>query len=228
MGKKDTSKSTPVLGAGMLEGLFAECLTQIKLSLDCCWEWQRTKLSQEEHVVATWLIAMEETRVVVDITKNHSMASLNKKHRYFVRRLRNFYRHLIEMDVSESDRKSMKGFLTDLTMWLQDSHLILHEDTPRNVREYLSRKGVHAEEGRGTPEASSQGPEGINGRYHRGGYQGAGGPGTSSEEAEEGSEGEDEQQADGSDTGGMGIRVARIRAVEEAWDCTANDSSVED
>jgi hypothetical protein len=27
-------------------------------------------------------------------------------------------------------------------MWIQDAHLILHEDTPSDVREYLATKGA--------------------------------------------------------------------------------------
>tara|TARA_R110002020_G_scaffold202722_1_gene405813 strand:- start:4092 stop:4766 length:675 start_codon:yes stop_codon:yes gene_type:complete len=221
-------KSTPVLGSALLEGLFAEMLSQIKSSLDCCWHWHDTKISQEENVVATWLVTMEETRTVVDITKNHSTASLNKKHRYFVKRLRSFYRNLIEMDVETNDRKSMKEFLGSLTMFMMDSHLILSEETPRKIREYLSGKGAYVKEGGESEGPSSQGVKRLNGRDSGSCDKGAGGVGPSGEEAEEGSSWEDESEADGSDPSGMGIRVARIRPVEEAWDCTANDPQVED
>ena len=197
MPDKKVKKIRPVLGSNMLEGLFAELLTQVKASLDCCWEWHRTKLTQEENVVATWIVTMEETSIVVDVTQYHSMASLNKKHRYFVKRLRSFYKSVIELDVKADDRSSMKGFLALLTMWLQDSHLILSEETPRKV---------------------------IHGRHHRSGDNGPGGSDPTEPSTEEGSEGISESGPDGSSASGVGVGVPDIRVIEEAWDCTANDS----
>lgn len=225
MPDKKVKKIRPVLGSNMLEGLFAELLTQVKASLDCCWEWHRTKLTQEENVVATWIVTMEETSIVVDVTQYHSMASLNKKHRYFVKRLRSFYKSVIELDVKADDRSSMKGFLALLTMWLQDSHLILSEETPRKVREYLSTKGQHDEEGGlSAEEPASEGTKGIHGRHHRSGDNGPGGSDPTEPSTEEGSEGISESGPDGSSASGVGVGVPDIRVIEEAWDCTANDS----
>ena len=174
MSKKysDTENSTPVLSALLLEGIFADCIGQIKMSLDCCREDTRklTGLSLTKNIVVTHSVALEQVSVVVDITKNHSSGALNKKHRYFVARLRTFDHDIRSFEIDRQDTHSLQLFLRLLTEWLADSHLIMMEETPRDVREYLASKGGYDKKAEeyaldivrsGSPGSAEDGPSGL-------------------------------------------------------------------
>ena len=226
MSKKysDTEKSTPVLSSILLEGLFAEMISQIKQSLDCCQPDVRvlTGLTAEENLVVVSQVTRGEVELVIDITKNHSMASLNKKHGPFVKRLRAFYNDIKDMEIEREDPESLEAFLRTLTTWMQDAHLLLMEDTPKQVRQYLSEKSGYDK----TPKEPS---------FHvlPGGDRGSDeesseGDGASGQENAEGEPGSNERGSDGSNSGGMGKRSQRRKPRRKARLKLANDPSLED
>lgn len=220
----DTEGHTPVLSALLLEGLFAEMMSQIKQSLDCCRPGvrEKTELSLEENMAVVANVTHGEVDLVLDVTKNHSMASLNKKHGPYVKRLRQFKADLSEIEVKKEDAESLAGFLRLLTMWLQDAHLILCEDTPKNIRDYLSEKGGYDKE---KAQPAFHVLPGGRGGDDEGG---ADGPGPSGEASPEGTTGKDERSTDGGDKSGVRKRGNSRESRGKAWLKLADDTSVED
>lgn len=219
----DTENSTPVLSALLLEGLFADTIGQIKMSLDCCHPDVRvqTGMSVSKNVVVTHSLSREVAGLAVDVTKNHSLASLNHKHRYFVKRLRTFHTDISSFEVSEHKGDSMKLFLRLLIDWLSDSHLIMMEDTPKKIRQYLSGKGGYDHKAKehsldilGSDSGSSD--EG-----------GAGGIDAFSATVIEGGSRGDERGASSGDTGGVRVGGLHLLSGETAWGDGEDDPSLE-
>ena len=46
------------------------------------------------------------------------------------------------MALDPNEEANLAPILKAITMWIQDAHLILHEDTDHKTREYLASKGV--------------------------------------------------------------------------------------
>ena len=218
----DTEGCTPVLSGILLEGLFAEMLSQIKLSLDCCQPGVReaTSLSLEENMAVVANVTGGEIDLVLDITKNHSTASLNKKHGPFVKRLRQFRADLSDIEVDKDKVESLQSFLLTLTNWLQDAHVILMEDTPKEIRKYVSEKSGYDKEK--TKPAFHVLPGG-----HRDATGGSGGSSPSGGSSTQGSEGEDERAVDGGDSGGVRKRDSNRKARGKTRLKLADDTSVE-
>ncbi len=227
MSKKysDTENHKPVLGAFLLEGLFAELMVQVKSSLDCCVEplLSATELTLEQNIVVVANVAKGEVAQVVDILQNHSEASLNKKHRYFVRRLRQFHSDIKDLNVTIEHHNSLKLFLKLVTMWLQDSHIIMDEETSKPVREYVGSKGNFYD--KTAKEHSLYIIPGGRGDGEEGGSEGNGVTGG---KVAEGAEGDSKPGADGSSKSGVGKRVNGRKPGRKAQLKLANDSSLED
>lgn len=227
MSKKysDTENHKPVLGAFLLEGLFAELMVQVKGSLDCCVEplLSATELTLEQNIVVVANVTKGETAQVVDILQNHSEASLNKKHRYFVRRLRQFHSDIKDLDVTLEHRNSLKLFLQLVTMWLQDSHIIMDEETAKPIREYVGSKGNFYD--KEAEEHSLYIIPGGGGVDQEGNSEG---DAVSGGEDAEGTEGNSKPGTDGSSKSGVGKRVSRRKPRRKAQLKLANDPSLED
>ena len=137
---KQKEKYTPVLNRYLLEGAFAECMSQVLMSLDQCRLHDKTDMDIHQHVRALWGITMEESGVPVLLTDGRHEATLVKKHAQYMRRLKTMRAIISSLDPN-SHEDSAK-ILRAITQWLQDAHLILHEDTPKDVREYLTDKDM--------------------------------------------------------------------------------------
>lgn len=142
MGRKKAAdvKYTPTLSKHLLEGAFAQCMHQVLESLHMCQNHKHTKMSLEDHVRALKNIAGSEIQTALMITEDRHSSTMVPKHSLWVKRARTCYDKLLELDSTDSD--DMAGPLKEITMWLQDAHLILHEDTPKEIREYVSNKGI--------------------------------------------------------------------------------------
>lgn len=135
-------KYTPVLNRYLLEGAFAESMNQVLMSLDQCRIYKKTDMTIAQHIRALWGITMDETGVPVLLTDGRHEDTMIKKHRYFIRRVKSLRADLLNLD--PNIESNMPVILKAITTWIQDAHLILHEDTPSDTRKYLSEKGGDA------------------------------------------------------------------------------------
>ena len=139
--KRKDEKYTPVLNRYLLEGAFAECMSQVLMSLDQCRLHKETKdMTIQQHVRALWGITMDETGVPVMLTDGRHSTTMVKKHAQYIKRIKSLRATLMQLDPNEEE--SLAPILKAITMWIQDAHLILHEDTDHKTREYLSSKGA--------------------------------------------------------------------------------------
>jgi len=142
--KRKDEKHTPVLNRYLLEGAFAECMSQVLMSLDQCRLHKETDMTVQQHVRALWGITMDETSVPISLTEGRHSDTLVRKQAQFIRRLKTLRLNLMDLDPNEED--NLANILREITMWLQDGHLILHEDTDHKTREYLACKGERSEQ----------------------------------------------------------------------------------
>lgn len=142
--RRKDEKHTPVLNRYLLEGAFAECMSQVLMSLDQCRLHKETDMTVQQHVRALWGITMDETSVPISLTEGRHSDTLVRKQAQFIRRLKTLRLNLIDLDPNEED--NLANILREITMWLQDGHLILHEDTDHKTREYLASKGERSEQ----------------------------------------------------------------------------------
>ena len=138
--KRKDEKHTPVLNRHLLEGAFAECMSQVLMSLDQCRLHKETEMTVQQHIRALWGITMDETGVPILLTDGRHHDTLVKKQAQFIRRLKSLRSTLMARDPNEE--ANLAPILKAITMWIQDAHLILHEDTDHKTREYLASKGV--------------------------------------------------------------------------------------
>ena len=137
--KRKDEKDTPVLNRHLLEGAFAECMSQVLMSLDQCRLHKETKdMTIEQHVRALWGITMDETEVPILLTEGRHSKTLVKKQSQFIRRLKTLRSKLLKLNPNNED--DLAPILREITMWIQDAHLILHEDTDHKTRDYLAGK----------------------------------------------------------------------------------------
>ena len=164
-------KAFPVLAGPLVEGLFAECIGSIKASLDCCRFWRSTEMSLEEHIASTYVIARDEVNNVLEITQHHSEASMRQKQWLARMRCERFLSDTEDVSLTpESPSKDMEVFARSLTKFLSDLHVIMNEDTPKPMREYL----VYGKEGppnRKREDGAADG-EGVSKRSRRSGKSG--------------------------------------------------------
>ena len=153
-------RHVPTLNRYLLEGAFSQAMHQVLMSLDQCRAHEETpKMSLEDHVRALWVISREEAGTALMLVDGRHEETLVKKQRYWVKRTKTLMRRLDEFDSSDATEESLKMVLNSVVSWIQDAHLILHEDTPSKTREYLSSKGmsdgeIESEESSGsTPRA---------------------------------------------------------------------------
>tara|TARA_R110000823_G_scaffold206898_2_gene337592 strand:+ start:910 stop:1362 length:453 start_codon:yes stop_codon:yes gene_type:complete len=138
---KRKEKYTPVLNRYLLEGAFAESMNQVLMSLDQCRLHKETKdMTVEQHVRALWGITMDETGIPVMLTEGREVSTLTKKHAQFIKRIKSMRSSLLGLDPNEEE--NLAPILKLITMWIQDAHLILHEDTDDKTRKYLANKGA--------------------------------------------------------------------------------------
>lgn len=135
----------PTLSKYLLEGVFTQCMHQVLESLHMCRAHKETKMSLEQHVKGLKNIAGSELATALMVTEDRHSSTMITKHALWVKRARTCYDKLIELD--NADPEDMTGPLKVITMWIQDAHLILHEDTEPKIREYLSNKGIDKTDG---------------------------------------------------------------------------------
>lgn len=142
MGRKKVAdvKYTPVLSKHLLEGAFTQCMHQVLESLHMCQQHRHTEMTLEQHVKGLKNITGSEIATALMVTEDRQASTMVPKHALWVKRAQTCYDKLIEFDAA--DEEDMVGPLREITQWIQDAHLILHEDTPKEIREYVSNKGI--------------------------------------------------------------------------------------
>ena len=140
--KEDTY--TPVLNRHLLEGAFAECMSQVLMSLDQCRMHKETDMTIQQHIRALWGITMDETGIPILLTDGRHSDTLVKKQAQYIQRVKSLRSTLMALDPNE--KENLAPILKAITMWIQDAHMILHEDTPSDVREFLATKGAPDDE----------------------------------------------------------------------------------
>lgn len=101
-------------------------------------------MTLDDHVKALTNITGSEIATALMITDDRHSATMVLKHSLWVKRARACYNKLIAFDAADSEDRA--GPLREITQWLQDAHLILHEDTPDDVRAYVSDKSCSDKE----------------------------------------------------------------------------------
>ena len=134
-----TEKYRPTLNANLVEGLLAECLSQIKLSLDCCHSWKEGNLTLQENILATRLITRDEVWNVLDVTQYHTRKTMRPKQWLFLERCRRYTTDQKSIELTkDSTEAQYEVYLKSLIKFLGDAHLILSETTSPELREYLA------------------------------------------------------------------------------------------
>ena len=145
MPKKKYDSHKPVLNSYLLEGVFVGCMDQIMQSIDCCKAHEHTpEMELSDHVKALQNISIQEMDDALMLVDDRHEDTLNKKHKCFVRRTRTVRDALLLLDP-----KTNLGQATVLRLvlnWMQDAHLIMHEDTDHRIRVQLSEKGLSGDE----------------------------------------------------------------------------------
>lgn len=133
----------PVLNSSLLEGLMAECISQIKMSLDCCYNWKNGNLTLPQNIAATKVITRDEIWNVVDVTQYHTRKATRLKQWFFIERCRRYLKEekAIELTADSEESEDHATSLRMIIKFLGDAHLILTEDTPENIKEYLTYGG---------------------------------------------------------------------------------------
>ena len=138
----------PTLNRYLLEGAFTQCMHQVLMSLDMCKAHKDTpRMSLNEHIRALWMISKEELGTALMLVDNRHADTLVRKQSYWVMRTKTALRLLQSTDPGpDNDEAALKAILNEVVQWIQDAHLILHEDTPQKTRIYLSTKHMTDEE----------------------------------------------------------------------------------
>lgn len=136
--KRKDEKHTPVLNRHLLEGAFAESMSQVLMSLDQCRDFKNSSMTLEAHVRALWGVTMDETSVPLMLVEGRHSDTLVKKQALWKVRVETLRKNLFRLDPNDMDNLSQ--ILKEITVWIQDAHLILHEDTPHYIRLEVSEK----------------------------------------------------------------------------------------
>ena len=134
---------TPTLNRHLLEGAFVQAMNQVLQSLDMCRAHKATDMSLKQHVKGLMNITASEIGVALMLVDGRHSSTLVRKQRLWVQRTNTCLRQLTDI----GDEGKPEDALTAIVQWIQDAHLILHEDTPTKTREYLGRKFLTEEEG---------------------------------------------------------------------------------
>jgi hypothetical protein len=155
MGRKNWEVShVPTLNRHLLEGAFAQCMSQVLMSLDQCRLHKDTpRMSLEDHVRALWVIAKDELGTALMLVEDRHAATMPRKQALWRRRSQTCLSLLKAAD-PDTDA-GLNAILNGVVHWIQDAHLILHEDTDDKTREYLANKFLTKEEISGHEEAKS-------------------------------------------------------------------------
>lgn len=139
--KKKYDSHTPVLNSYLLEGIFVSAMEQIMHSIDCCQTHKMTPdMDLGDHVKALHNISIQEMEEALMFVEGRHEDTLNKKHKCYVRRTRTVCERLKSL---KTDTDKGKADVLRLVLnWIQDAHLIMHEDTDHKIRVFLSEKDM--------------------------------------------------------------------------------------
>ena len=155
MGRKNWEVShQPTLNRHLLEGAFAQCMHQVLMSLDQCRLHKETpRMSLDDHVRALWVIAKDELGTAMMLVEDRHASTMPRKQALWTRRTGTCLEMLQAVDPGSDI--GLKAILNGIVHWIQDAHLILHEDTDDKTREYLANKFLSKEQVDGHEEAKS-------------------------------------------------------------------------
>jgi hypothetical protein len=121
-----------------VEGAIAECIAQIKYSLDVVTE-NIKGVTRIESTKGSFLVAVNEAASLIKMLEHYTDASLNPKHRFARYVLKSFVKKLKAidgiLDAKRMDKKEVLEFARIVTSFLVSIHIIMVEDTRELVRE---------------------------------------------------------------------------------------------
>jgi hypothetical protein len=136
---KDLLKSN-IFPKEFVEGAIAECIAQIKHSLDTLRDDTPVKgVRKIDGVKGTFLVAVNEAASVITMLEHYTDASLSPKHRLARYVLKSFVRKLKSIDgfmeSKRMDNKRVIEFAEVITSFLVTIHTVMHADTKKKMRE---------------------------------------------------------------------------------------------
>jgi hypothetical protein len=149
MGKSDIVDQANLVKSNVfrkefVEGAIAECIAQIKYSLDALCEsrWAKNAaikgVRPVEAVKATFLVAANEAASIITILENYTDASLSPKHRYARYVIKTFVRRMkalgAVMDAKRMHKKEVSEFARLLVDFLCAIHITMLEETRHERR----------------------------------------------------------------------------------------------
>lgn len=122
-----------------VEGIIAECIAQIKFSLDVLREPNLVGVKRVDSIKDTFLIAMNESQSVIKMLEHYNDASLSPKHKLARYVLKSLVKRLTDihgfMDAKRANNSRVVEFARVITGFLVAIHTIMHADTSPKVRE---------------------------------------------------------------------------------------------
>jgi|TARA_R110001583_G_scaffold53172_10_gene164305 hypothetical protein len=122
-----------------VEGAIAECIAQIKHSLDALNGDPIKGLKRIDNVKGTFLVAINEAASVLKMLEHYTDAALTPKHRLARYVLKSFVDklHAIEgfMEVKRMHNKRVIDFAHTVTAFLVTIHTVMHADTKMKKRQ---------------------------------------------------------------------------------------------
>jgi len=121
-----------------VEGAIAECIAQIKYSLDVVTK-DINKVNKLDSIKGSFLIAASEAGNLIKMLEHYTDASLNRKHMLARYLLKSFVKKLqaIEdiLDAKRMHKKEVLEFGRIVTTFLVSLHTVMLEDTKPALRE---------------------------------------------------------------------------------------------
>ena len=123
-----------------VEGAIAECIAQIKHSLDTHRDDTQIKSVRKiDGIKGTFLVAVNEAASVVTMLEHYTDAALSPKHRLARYVLRSFVKKLQGIDgfmqSKSTANKRVLEFAQVITSFLVTIHTVMHADTKKKTRE---------------------------------------------------------------------------------------------
>ena len=141
MSKKEETVKGNVFSKDFVEGLIAECIAQIKESLDLLQHGNGIEgVKRLDSVKGTYLIAINEANNIITMLQHYSDAALSPKHKLSRYVLRSFVRKLQDIDgfmeAKRMDNTRIVAFARVITEFLVAIHMVMHSDSEQKTREF--------------------------------------------------------------------------------------------
>lgn len=126
---------THIFPAFMVEAMLADCLREVKASVDVLYKFVEDEDSFTENAPLTWVILKEFCLDAEQKLKPYSDAALKPKHRYCREVIKSMLERLADnMPMREDDDFDLSTFAGDVVAFLSAFHFCLSEGTTEKQR----------------------------------------------------------------------------------------------